>query len=91
MAVGQFLRDTIGLIKTFLGEAYKAGVQRGPAPLPGGFYGDGVPLNGRGGIRTPVTIAGESVFETDAFGHSATLPGWSGLMMPGRHLQFNEI
>lgn len=30
--------------------------------------------NGRGRIRTFVTIAGESVFETDAFGHSATLP-----------------
>jgi hypothetical protein len=29
---------------------------------------------GRGRIRTYVTIAGESVFETDAFGHSATLP-----------------
>jgi hypothetical protein len=29
---------------------------------------------GRGEIRTHVTIAGESVFETDAFGHSATLP-----------------
>ena len=26
------------------------------------------------GIRTYVTIAGESVFETDAIGHSATLP-----------------
>lgn len=32
---------------------------------------------GRGEIRTHVTIAGESVFETDAFGHSATLPGES--------------
>ncbi len=29
---------------------------------------------GRGGIRTPGTIAGTSVFETDAIGHSATLP-----------------
>jgi hypothetical protein len=29
---------------------------------------------GRGGSRTPVTIAGKSAFETDAFGHSATLP-----------------
>jgi len=29
---------------------------------------------GRGEIRTHVTIAGESVFKTDAFGRSATLP-----------------
>src|SRR5262245_36286852 len=35
---------------------------------------DQLPSVGREGIRTPVTLAGESVFETDAFGHSATLP-----------------
>ena len=41
---------------------------------------------GRGEIRTHVTIAGESVFETDAFGHSATLPemGGMGLSLPLR-------
>ena len=29
---------------------------------------------GRGGIRTPGTIAGSAVFKTAAFDHSATLP-----------------
>lgn len=29
---------------------------------------------GRGGIRTPGRITPPSVFKTDAFGHSATLP-----------------
>ena len=49
------------------------GVQRALGPLVGVFRGQS-PLNGRGGIRTPGTIASTSVFETDAFGHSATLP-----------------
>ena len=31
-------------------------------------------LFGRGGIRTPGTVPRTSVFKTDAFGHSATLP-----------------
>src|SRR5688572_1658357 len=30
--------------------------------------------SGEGGIRTLVTLAGKSVFETDAFNHSATSP-----------------
>src|SRR5579859_6916254 len=30
---------------------------------------------GEGGIRTPVTIARKSGFESDAFDHSATSPG----------------
>jgi hypothetical protein len=42
-------------------------------PLVGVFRGQR-PLNGRERIRTSVTVARESVFETDAFGHSATLP-----------------
>ena len=31
---------------------------------------------GQGGIRTHDTLAGIPVFETDAFSHSATCPGW---------------
>ena len=31
-------------------------------------------FSGEGGIRTLVTLAGKSVFETDAFNHSATSP-----------------
>jgi hypothetical protein len=43
--------------------------------------------NGRGEIRTHVTIASESVFETDAFGHSATLPKdqYSSLHLPSQY------
>ena len=33
---------------------------------------------GEGGIRTPVTIARKSDFESDAFDHSATSPGFCG-------------
>ncbi len=36
--------------------------------------GCGLFRNGEGGIRTLGTIAGTSVFETDAFDHSATSP-----------------
>ncbi len=32
-------------------------------------------LNGEGEIRTPVTLAGQPVFETGAFNRSATSPG----------------
>lgn len=38
-------------------------------------YVNGIIKNGGGGgIRTPVTLAGETVFETAAFNHSATPP-----------------
>ena len=33
---------------------------------------------GGGGIRTPVTLAGQTVFETAAFNHSATPPDKRG-------------
>ena len=35
--------------------------------------------NGEGEIRTPATLAGRPVFETGAFNHSATSPGWAGV------------
>ncbi len=35
---------------------------------------EGHKKDGRGGIRTPVTRKGDSVFKTDAFSRSATLP-----------------
>ena len=33
-------------------------------------------ISGEGEIRTPATLAGRPVFETGAFSHSATSPGW---------------
>ena len=47
------------------GKAYEAGVQRAAGPLAGVFRGR-CPLNGRRETRTHVTIAGKSVFESDA-------------------------
>ena len=38
-------------------------------------YEIGSERNGEGEIRTPVTVAGQPVFETGAFNHSATSPG----------------
>ena len=35
---------------------------------------------GEGGIRTPVTIARKSDFESDAFDHSATSPGGTSVV-----------
>ena len=40
-------------------------------------------ISGEGGIRTLVTVAGKSVFETDAFNHSATSPGGSDIISSG--------
>lgn len=73
-----------------LGGAYERGVQRVFDPLAGVFRGRS-PLNGRGRIRTFVTIAGESVFETDAFGHSATLPESDGVRLPDHQKKGNAI
>jgi hypothetical protein len=43
------------------------------AKKPGHFRGTGF-LGGEGGIRTPGTLAGTSVFETDPIDHSGTSP-----------------
>src|SRR5262245_9692617 len=53
-------------------------------------------FSGEGGIRTLVTLAGKSVFETDAFNHSATSPntdfsGLSALPCPSRLLSFTPL
>src|SRR5206468_634485 len=45
-----------------------------PLQMQGVEDDQGRSTSGEGGIRTLVTLAGKSVFETDAFNHSATSP-----------------
>src|SRR5687768_11284640 len=48
--------------------------QKGKGPCGKRLCHTGRQDSGEGGIRTLVTLAGKSVFETDAFNHSATSP-----------------